>query len=668
MTNRALGALYGLAIGDALGMPTQSLSRERIAALYGSLTGFEPGPEENEISAGLPAGRVTDDTEQAVIVARAVLDGGGDVDPRALAEALMAWERRMIAAGSLDLLGPSTRRALERFAAGDLEDAGRWGDTNGAAMRIAPVGIATPPRPLERLLERVALTSRLTHGTSVAIAGAAAVAAAVSAGIDGATPDAALALGVEAAARGAAYGHYVAGADVARRIEWALTLTDPGDISALIGTGLATQESVPAAFAIAARHPRDPWQACLTAATLGGDTDTIAAMAGAIVGATTGADAFPPAALERIRTVNPDLDLDALAEALLALRHEAATAAAAEGRAATPHGVASRPAATTSPGTATPPAETTSPAAAPGLAPVVAARRLVHLGSILIDIGVRIPHPPAQGDDMLASSASLVVAGGLNILAAARRQGMPAAYLGRIGAGQFGRMVSAALVAEGVEALLEPAPGEDTGFCVVMVDATGERTMVTTMGAEAHLTEADLAAITLRDDDLVYLSGYDLVYPHGPNVAEWLHGEVLFDPCPLIDEIPPDILETVLGQITWISLNAREAAVLTGSADPRAVLARGPNLRAAIVRDGAEGCRIATAAGVEHIPAFPAEVVDTTGAGDAHVGAFAAALARGESSSRACLYGNAVASVVVANWGPVTAPRLDATERLVSAS
>ena len=317
--SRALGALYGLAIGDALGMPTQTLSRERIAALFGTLDDFEPGPPENEISAGLPAGRVTDDTDQALIVAQALIDGEGEVDRHALADALLAWEQRMADTGSLDLLGPSTRRALERFAAGDIESAGRWGDTNGAAMRIAPVGIATPPRPLERLLERVAHTSRLTHDTSVAVAGAAAVAAAVSAGVDGADGADALAAGVEAARRGASYAPYVAGADVARRIEWAVGLDALDDVYELVGTGVATQEAVPAAFAIAARHPQDPWQACLTAAGLGGDTDTIAALAGAIVGSTAGVDRLPAVAIERIRRVN-DLDLEGVASGLLALR------------------------------------------------------------------------------------------------------------------------------------------------------------------------------------------------------------------------------------------------------------------------------------------------------------------------------------------------------------
>ncbi len=208
-TERALGALYGLAIGDALGMPTQTFSRERIVARFGRVDGFEPGPPENEISAGLPAGSVTDDTDQALIVARALVRGGGSVDRHELAAALMAWERRMAERGSLDLLGPSTRLALERFAAGDVEAAGRDGATNGAAMRIAPVGVATRGRAL--LLERVAGASRLTHDTPVAIAGAAAVAGAVSAGIDGADTAAALRAGGELA---------TASADVARRVAW----------------------------------------------------------------------------------------------------------------------------------------------------------------------------------------------------------------------------------------------------------------------------------------------------------------------------------------------------------------------------------------------------------------------------------------------------------------
>src|SRR6266571_3343468 len=135
---RAWGALYGLAIGDALGMPTQMLSRAQIRDRWGDLlTGFEPAPPGHPIAAGRPAGASPD-------------------------------------------------------------EAGATGDTNGAAMRIAPVGIAFPVPPctpasvppctpatlgnLSMLADHVVAASRVTHNTGIALAGAAAVAAAVSAG------------------------------------------------------------------------------------------------------------------------------------------------------------------------------------------------------------------------------------------------------------------------------------------------------------------------------------------------------------------------------------------------------------------------------------------------------------------------------------------------------
>ncbi|MGC9668654.1 ADP-ribosylglycohydrolase family protein [Planosporangium sp. 12N6] len=330
--DRALGALTGLALGDALGMPTQLLTREAIRARYGVLTWFVDAPDDNEISRGTPAGRVTDDTDQAVIVGRLLVEGTGRVDPRRLADELLSWETRMVERGSADLLGPSTRRALRLLAEGTpAGTTGRWGDTNGAAMRVAPVGIAYPADPVDRLVDAVADSNRVTHDTTVANAGAAAVAAAVSAGIDGAAPAEALRRGIDAARIGATRGHYVPGADVAARIEWACDLVtasgetgtgdDPLDvIYRLVGTGVATQEAVPAAFAVVALHPDDPFQACLAAASLGGDCDTVAAMVGAISGTCHGYAALPRGAVDALGAANPDLDLAALAGRLLALR------------------------------------------------------------------------------------------------------------------------------------------------------------------------------------------------------------------------------------------------------------------------------------------------------------------------------------------------------------
>lgn len=169
MSKRAEGALIGLALGDALGMPTQMLDRARVTELYGVLDRFHPGPAENPISPGQVAGTVTDDTEQAVILARLLLDGGGAVDTHAFATALAEWHADMEARGSLDLLGPSTLRAIRAFQDGvPATETGRWGDTNGAAMRVAPLGIAHRPLPLRTFVARVAEVNALTHNTRIA--------------------------------------------------------------------------------------------------------------------------------------------------------------------------------------------------------------------------------------------------------------------------------------------------------------------------------------------------------------------------------------------------------------------------------------------------------------------------------------------------------------------
>jgi ADP-ribosylglycohydrolase len=316
-------------------MPTQMLSRAEIVRRWGPLLpGFEPAPPGHPIAAGMPAGAVTDDTEQAVLLARLLVKGRGTIDPHELAAALTEWERAMAERGSLDLLGPSTKRAVAAILAGvPPEEAGATGTTNGAAMRIAPVGIAvpvalhdsTPNLGLSTLVDRTVMASCVTHNTGVALAGAAAVAAAVSAGVSGATIAEATALGIQAASSAARRGHWVAGADVAARIEWATSLVASHAqaeaaelIYTLVGTSLATQESVPAVFAVLAAVPADPWRACRMAASLGGDSDTIAAMTGAIAGACHGAGSFPPAAIAAIDAQG--LGLAALAGDLLALR------------------------------------------------------------------------------------------------------------------------------------------------------------------------------------------------------------------------------------------------------------------------------------------------------------------------------------------------------------
>jgi len=285
--------------------------------------------------------------------------------------------------------------------------------------------------------------------------------------------------------------------------------------------------------------------------------------------------------------------------------------------------------------------------------------RLVGLCSALVDLTMVVPALPERGGDVVASSSDSSVGGGLNALAAAVTAGLPAAYAGGHGSGPFGDRVRAALAGHGIDVLLDADPEEDTGYTVVLVDDDGERTFVTTVGAEGHLSTAAMSAYQPADGDAVYVSGYDLAYPHGPVVATTVARlpdatVVLLDPGPLVAEIEPQLLDAVLAHTTWVSLNAREAELWTGRSDASEaaddVLSRAGAITGVVLRRGNDGCLVQTRGGAAHdVPAVPVErVVNTNGAGDAHVGTFVAGLARGLDPVAAAGVANAAAARRVA--------------------
>ncbi len=324
--DHALAALHGLALGDALGMPTQSMSRAQILADYGRVTGFVDAGPRQRIAAGMVAGSITDDTEQALLIAQLLIEGRGTIHADAFAARLLEWERRMKRKGSFDLLGPSTKAALERLQQGvSPEEAGRWGTTNGAAMRVTPVGIAMDASDLSRFVDAVVNASELTHNTTLGIGSAAAVAAAVSVGVGGGSLDDAFDAAVAAATEGERRGHWAAGGMISARLQWAVPYlrglrTDDREraLYEVIGTSVASQESVVAALALAF-VAEDPWQAVCSAVNCGGDTDTVAAIAGAVIGATRGSAAWPATSIATLERVN-QLALDQVVDGLVALR------------------------------------------------------------------------------------------------------------------------------------------------------------------------------------------------------------------------------------------------------------------------------------------------------------------------------------------------------------
>lgn len=319
--DRAAAALIGVALGDALGMPAQTLSRAAIEQAYGRIAGFVDPMPDHPISHGLAAGQVTDDTEQTLLLARRLIADLGGFDEAAWGQNLLDWETAVRARGLRDMLGPSTKAALQALIAGaPPSQTGSTGTTNGAAMRIAPVGISTPP-DVARIVDRVAAVSRLTHGTGEALAAASAVAMVISQGVAGASFDEALPLALAAARAGNRCGARVGKADMAGRIALALDFAGEGEavLAERIGTSVQSGQSVAAAFGVVRIARGNPWQAALIAANIGDDTDTIGSIACAMAGACAGMAAFPRAEVDRVIAVN-GLSLDPLISGLLALR------------------------------------------------------------------------------------------------------------------------------------------------------------------------------------------------------------------------------------------------------------------------------------------------------------------------------------------------------------
>ncbi|MCL4248122.1 MAG: ADP-ribosylglycohydrolase family protein [Anaerolineae bacterium] len=306
LKHKILGGLYGQALGDAWGMPAY-FDPDQTWKAYGWIEDFLPGPDDHEVHAGLPAARITDDSEQAFSLARAYVKRGG-VTLDATIEAIVDWYDRT-GGDQSRYVGPSTRRGVQALKRGeDPYTTGHFGDTNGAAMRVSVVGLLHPNDPMGAI-DEAHISCIPTHNTSVAISGACAVAAAVAVAMrEDATLDAIIAAGMLGAELGRQKGNPWLGPSVARRIDMAVDIARKGsdprarlrELYDVVGTSLSIVETVGAAFGVLVMADADPRQTAIYAANLSGDADTVGAIACAIAGAYGGIDAIPQAIQARL--------------------------------------------------------------------------------------------------------------------------------------------------------------------------------------------------------------------------------------------------------------------------------------------------------------------------------------------------------------------------------
>jgi len=283
-----LGALLGMAIGDALGMPVSGWPAARIADRFGGIDGYRIRvmPDGTEI----PGGEITDETEFALAIVEALTTNGGRFTPETV-DSIGSRLLYLARGESARWLQPETAAALARseatldFVAPLADDGAATGDV---AARGVPVGLLHSvgrfdPDALRADAESV---TRLTHGAPAAIAATTAVAYCVMLAARGdASPQ--TWLGETATFLGA--GELM---DALVRADAVATNGETADVLETIGPGLTATECIPTAFIAAIRATTFP-EAVLAAVNAGGATDTVAAIAGAIAGAYGGDTAIP---------------------------------------------------------------------------------------------------------------------------------------------------------------------------------------------------------------------------------------------------------------------------------------------------------------------------------------------------------------------------------------
>ena len=670
--SRAYGALAGLALGDALGMPTQAMSPQQIRSVYGTITGLVDGDASQPYAPGMPAGSVTDDTEQALLIASLLIRGRGSssghvaLNAVEFAHALLAWEDSMIERGSLDLLGPSTKAALERVRAGeDPLTVGGEGTTNGAAMRVTPIGIAVSTEDPEAFAKAVWSSCRVTHATRQGFQSAALVAAAVSMGINAARSPS---LDLRSLLRKAlSYvdslperGAWTPDPDVVAATRRAMQLAVNPTSSSLeclveqVGTSVASAHAIPMAFALLARDPSP--RALLDAANIGGDTDTIGAIAGAILGAVLGVEVLPADSLSMIEEVS-HLGLSSVAGDLLELRDQALVGP-------------SDAAPEVSRGVTSPkePAPTSSPASPTG--------RVVLMGQILVDRVLQGTGPIYGGGSGRGTDEGIHVGAGFSALVAARRMGAEAISLSPIGDGPNASLIEEALKREGIVDAGPRVPDCDNAMRTVLIARNGSCTIIATKGAEAMAPENVWAnyVCSLHPGDVLYIDGSLMDHPANRIAAENAlralpEGvRVVLDVSPTIG-IPNGLPSNAIismnyeeSQVLWTWIPEKERQFLSWTPADNAATTLASRLhRDVLVHKDASGAYFAPYAPSDalptfHIPTPRIRAVDSNGAGDAHSGVLSACLTQGVSLKRALLLANCAGALASTAAGPATCP------------
>jgi len=279
---------------------------------------------------------------------------------------------------------------------------------------------------------------------------------------------------------------------------------------------------------------------------------------------------------------------------------------------------------------------------------------IVVVGSLNMDLVVRAPRHPQPGETIMGGDFRTFPGGkGANQAVAAARLGAAVQMIGRVGADAFGDALLQTLAQDGVAARHVRRDQEaPTGVALITLNAAGQNAIVVAPGANARVTPEDVvAAEAAFAGAAVLLLQLECPLPAVAQAIELAkqHGaQVVLNPAPAQ---PLDV--ALLAKVDYLLPNQNELALLTGRDAIRPAVSRlqAVGVRRIVVTLGEEGVLVAEDDSEIHIPAHGVTVVDTTAAGDAFAGAFAAALLEGHSTRQAAAWGNAAGALAVTRAG-----------------
>lgn len=279
---------------------------------------------------------------------------------------------------------------------------------------------------------------------------------------------------------------------------------------------------------------------------------------------------------------------------------------------------------------------------------------ILVVGSLNMDLVVSVPRHPRPGETLLGGAFHTFPGGkGANQSVAAARLGAPVRMIGRVGTDKFGDTLLATLQADGVDTrFVQQDAQAASGVALITVSADGQNTIVVAAGANGRLSTADVqAAEDAFADAVVVVLQLEIPLPAVEAAARLgrKHGAaVVLNPAPA-----QPLSAELLALADYLVPNQSELELLSGEPDLergiRVLLER--SVRNLVVTLGERGARWVSATGSVEVPAFAVRAVDTVAAGDAFVGAFAAALAEGRPVQDALLRGNAAGALAVTRAG-----------------